>query len=158
MEENKIVKTVETAGAEEKTPSRSQYFSWINSTNEGSTEAQTLANIGYFKWLHDEYGMTVDIYAWDAGNLDGSRSTYETFDSPKLRAQYPNGYGKCAEAAAEIGMRLGVWCGPDGYGDTDESAAARRELLVSLCRDHHFALFKIDGVCSRLREESRRSS
>ena len=153
MEENKIVKTVETAGAEEKTPSRSQYFSWINSTNEGSTEAQTLANIGYFKWLHDEYGMTVDIYAWDAGNLDGSRSTYETFDSPKLRAQYPNGYGKCAEAAAEIGMRLGVWCGPDGYGDTDESAAARRELLVSLCRDHHFALFKIDGVCSRLREE-----
>ena len=155
MEQNqeKQIKSAVTAGADERTPSRSQYFSWINSTNEGSTEAQTLANIGYFKWLRDESGMTVDIYAWDAGNLDGSSSTYETLDSPKLRAQYPNGYGKCAEAAAEIGMRLGVWCGPDGYGDTDESAAARRELLVSLCRDHHFALFKIDGVCSRLRPE-----
>ena len=153
MEENKIVKTLETAGAEEKTPSRSQYFSWINSTNEGSTESQTLANIAYFKWLHDEYGVTVDIYAWDAGNLDGSSSTYQTLDSPKLKAQYPNGYGKCAEEAGKIGMRLGVWCGPDGYGDTDEEAAARRELLVSLCRDHHFALFKIDGVCSRLRPE-----
>ena len=146
-------KTKLTAGADERTPSIPQYFSWINSTNEGSTEAQTLANIGYFKWLHDEYGAKIDIYAWDAGNLDGSRSTYETFDSPKLRAQYPNGYGPLAEAAAKIGMRLGVWCGPDGYGDTPEEAEARRELLVSLCRDFHFALFKIDGVCSRLRPE-----
>lgn len=146
-------KTRETAGADERTPSRSQYFSWINSTNEGSSEAQTLANIEYFRWLHDEYGAKIDIYAWDAGNLDGSSSTYETLDSPKLKAQYPNGYGPVAEAAGKIGMRLGVWCGPDGYGDTPEEAEARRELLVSLCRDFRFALFKIDGVCSRLREE-----
>ena len=26
----------ETAGADEETPSRAQYFSWVNSTNEGS--------------------------------------------------------------------------------------------------------------------------
>ena len=31
-------------GADEKTPSLSQYFSWINNTNEGSTESQTLIN------------------------------------------------------------------------------------------------------------------
>ena len=31
------------AGADERTPSRAQYFSWINNTNEGSTEEQTLA-------------------------------------------------------------------------------------------------------------------
>ncbi len=152
-DEKKILKTRETAGADERTPSRSEYFSWINSTNEGSTESQTLANIEYFRWLRDEYGAGVDIYAWDAGNLDGSSSTYETLDSPKLKAQYPRGYGPLAEAAGKIGMRLGVWCGPDGYGDTPEQAEARRQLLVSLCRDYHFALFKIDGVCSRLREE-----
>lgn len=40
-------------GADEKTPSRSQYFSWINNTNEGPTEAQTLANLDFFKWLKD---------------------------------------------------------------------------------------------------------
>jgi len=26
-------------GADERTPSRAQYFSWINNTNEGATEA-----------------------------------------------------------------------------------------------------------------------
>ena len=31
-------------GADERTPSYSHYFSWINNTNEGSTEQQTLTN------------------------------------------------------------------------------------------------------------------
>ena len=61
------------AGADESTPSRSHYFSWINNTNEGSTEAQTLANLDFFKWLHDEYGMELDIYAFDAGTIDAPR-------------------------------------------------------------------------------------
>ncbi|MCR4907020.1 MAG: hypothetical protein K6A33_13200 [Clostridiales bacterium] len=144
-----------TAGATERTPSRPQYFSWVNSTNEGSTEAQTLANLGYFAWLRRAYNMRLEIYAWDAGNLDGASGTYETFDSPKLKAQYPHGYGPLAEAAAEIGCRLGVWCGPDGFGSTPEEHAARRELMVSLCRDYRFALFKIDGVCGQLSPEHR---
>ena len=144
-----------TAGATERTPSRAQYFSWINSTNEGSTEAQTLANLEYFAYLRRKYNMHLEIYAWDAGNLDGSLLTYETFDSPKLKKQYPNGYGPLADAAAKIGCRLGVWCGPDGFGDTPESQAARHELMVSLCRDFHFAQFKIDGVCGQLAPEHR---
>ena len=41
------------AGADESTPSRSHYFSWIDNTNEGSTERQTLANLDFFKCLHD---------------------------------------------------------------------------------------------------------
>ena len=36
----------------EESPSRSEYFSWINNTNEGSTEAQTLANV-YLALDHD---------------------------------------------------------------------------------------------------------
>ena len=152
MEEKK---TKLTAGADEQTPSRSQYFSWINNTNEGSTEAQTLANLEYFGWLRRTYNMQLDIYAWDAGNLDGSAGTYQGFDSPKMKAQYPRGYAPLAEAAEKIGTRLGVWCGPDGFGDTPEEAAARHELMVSLCRDYHFAEFKIDGVCGQLRPEKR---
>ena len=87
-ENNRPVKTRETAGADERTPSKSQFFSWINSTNEGSNEAQTIANLNYFKWLRDEYGMQLDIYAWDAGNLDGSCGTYQTLESEKIKKQY----------------------------------------------------------------------
>lgn len=142
-------------GATQQTPSYSQYFSWINNTNEGSTEEQTLINLGYFKWLNEKYGMKLDIYAWDAGNLDGSCSGYAKLDDPKIKAQYPNGYGKVVETAAEMGTRLGVWCGPDGFGTTEEEAEARKELIVSLCRDLNFNLFKLDGVCGELRPENR---
>ena len=152
-ENNRPVKTRETAGADERTPSKSQFFSWINSTNEGSNEAQTIANLNYFKWLRDEYGMQLDIYAWDAGNLDGSCGTYQTLESEKIKKQYPNGYAPIGKLAKEIGTKLGVWCGPDGFGNTPEEAAARHELMVSLCRDHNFGLFKMDAVCSGLREE-----
>lgn len=146
-------KTKATAGADERTPSKAQYFSWINNTNEGSTEKQTLINLEYFKWLHDEYGMQLDIYAWDAGNLDGAGQAYWSPDSKKINAQYPNGYGLVADAAAKIGTRLGIWGGPDGFGDTPQEEAVRKERIISLCRDHNFALFKLDGVCGDIRRE-----
>lgn len=143
------------SGAKESTPSKSEYFSWINNTNEGSTEEQTLVNFAYFDYLKRTYGMQLDIYAWDAGNLDGARETYETFDSPKIKAQYPNGYGPVAKAAEKLDTRLGVWGGPDGFGKTKESAEKRLEQMVSLARDYRFALFKFDGVCGRLAPENR---
>lgn len=142
-----------TAGADERTPSKAEYFSWINNTNEGSTEKQTLINLEYFEYLKKEYNMQLDVYAWDAGNLDGADSTYETLDSPKLRAQYPGGYGPSVEKARALGCRMGVWGGIDGYGDTEESAKKRLELLVSLARDYNFALFKFDTVCGSLKDE-----
>ena len=100
-EKNKL-----TAGADERTPSHPQYFSWVNSTNEGSTEAQTLINLDYFRYLYDTYGMRLEIYAWDAGNLDGSAGTYQLLGkSEKLKKQYPNGYGPLqrSEPASEYG-------------------------------------------------------
>lgn len=143
-------------GADETSPSRAQYFSWINNTNEGATEAQTLTNLRYFEWLRNTYGMQLDIYAWDAGNLDGAGGTYEGAESAKNKAQYPNGYGPIVKKAAESGTRLGVWCGPDGFGNTPESEKARYDLMVSLCRDFNFELFKIDGVCGQLRVKKRK--
>jgi len=136
-----------TRGVDEKTPSYAQYFSWVNNTNEGSTEKNTLINLEYFKWLRDTYGMQLDIYAWDAGNLDGPGRAYDHPDSPKLKSQYPNGYGPIADAADAIGSKMGVWAGPDGYGKTPEQAEKRHELMVSLCRDYGFKLFKFDAVC-----------
>ena len=43
-----------TSGADQTTPSVPQYFSWLNNTNEGATQAQTLLNLAYFKWLKEE--------------------------------------------------------------------------------------------------------
>ena len=140
------------AGADESTPSRSHYFSWINNTNEGSTEAQTLANLDFFKWLHDEYGMELDIYAFDAGTIDAPRY-YGSIYSDRFKEHYPNGLDPIYEKAKSFGCRLGVWLGPDGFGDTPQEEKERTDMLVKLCRDYDFHLFKVDAVCGQLRTE-----
>ena len=72
-------------GADEKTPSSSEFFAWINNTNEGATAAQTEVNLNFFRWLHDTYGMKLDIYAFDAGAIDGAMK-YGTLTSPRFRS------------------------------------------------------------------------
>lgn len=136
----------------EATPSVPQYFSWINNTNEGSTEEQTLINLEFFKWLYDEYGMHLGIYAWDAGNIDSARY-YGSMETDKFKRQFPTGWQGSADLAKSFGCRLGLWGGPDGFGDTPEEEEARVELLVSLCRDYGLQLYKFDAVCGQLRDE-----
>jgi len=140
------------AGVTEDTPSRSHYFSWINNTNEGSTQAHTEANLAFFQWMKDEYGMVLDIYAFDAGVIDAP-NYYGSPDTRKFRSQLPNGFGPLAEQAKGFGGRLGVWLGPDGFGDTPEEEKQRIDFLTSLCRDHNFELFKMDAVCGQLRDD-----
>lgn len=139
-------------GANEKTPSLSQYFSWINNTNEGSTEAQTLANLDFFKYLHDEYGMILDIYVVSAGAIDKAR-WYGSMDSEEFKTQFPNGFDPIYKKAKEMGTRLGTWGGPDGFGDTPEEEQARNDMIVSLFRDYEFRLLKLDAVVGQLRDE-----
>jgi len=139
-------------GATESTPSLAQYFSWINNTNEGSNEEQTLINLDFFEWLHDEYGMVLDIYAFDAGNIDGPRY-YGSMDTDKFKNQFPNGFKPIYDKAKSFGCRLGVWLGPDGFGDTAKVEQARIDMLVKLCKDYEFQLFKVDAVCTQLRTE-----
>ena len=146
-------KIASEAGADQRTPSIPQYFSWINNTNEGSTEAQTITNLEFFAWLKREFGMEIKIYAWDAGNFDGAGRGYGDQQGAKFRSQYPNGYGPVVEKAAESGIRLGLWGSPDGFGDTPETEKTRYDFMVDLCRKYHFALFKVDGVCGTLRPE-----
>ena len=148
-----VQKNAAEAGADERTPSVPQYFSWINNTNEGSTERQTLINLDFFAWLRREYGMQIRIYAWDAGNFDGAAMGYGNPESAKFRSQYPRGYKPVADRAAEIGIRMGLWGSPDGFGNTPEEEKTRYDFMVGLCRDYRFALFKLDGVCGPLREE-----
>ncbi len=139
-------------GANEKTPSLSQYFSWINNTNEGSTEAQTLANLDFFKWLHNEYGMVLDIYVVSAGAIDKAQ-WYGSMDSEEFKVQFPNGFDPIYKKAKEMGTRLGTWGGPDGFGNTPEEEQARIDMIVKLCRDYEFRLLKLDAVVGQLRDE-----
>ena len=139
-------------GADEKSPSRSQYFTWINNTNEGATEKQTLINLDFFAWLKSEYGMQLDIYALDAGAIDGARF-YGSISSDRFKNQFPNGFDPIYRKAKASGTRLGIWGGPDGFGDTHEEEKARTDQMVNLCKDYEFALFKFDAVCGPLRPE-----
>lgn len=148
-----MIKTAKTAGADNKTPSVPQYFSWINNTNEGSTEKQTLINLDFFRYLKYTYGMQLKIYAWDAGNFDGASEGYGNLNGEKFRSQYPEEYNNVVAEAEKLGIRFGLWGSPDGYGDTPESEKERFDFFVHLCRDHNFALFKLDGVCGHLRPE-----
>ncbi|MCU4175352.1 hypothetical protein [Carboxylicivirga sp. N1Y90] len=136
-------------GADEKTPSKAQYFSWINNTNEGATEAQTMVNLAFFEWMKKTYGMQLDIYAFDAGAIDGKRF-YGSIYSDRFKKQFPNGFDPIYERAKKSGIRLGVWGGPDGFGDTPEEEKARIDQMVKLCKDYEFALFKFDKVCGPL--------
>ena len=139
-------------GADENSPSRAHYFSWINNTNEGPALGQTEANLAFFQWLHDEYGMRLDIYAFDAGAVDAPRY-YGSPDTRKFKEQFPQGFSPFAKQAEGFGGRLGVWLGPDGFGNTEKEKQARIDFLVSLCRDHKVELFKMDAVCGQLRDE-----
>ena len=139
-------------GADENTPSRSQYSSWINHTNEGTDEKQTLTNLQFFQWMHDEYGMILDIYAMDAGVIDG-KGFYGNSQSERFRNKFPQHFTNICNAGKKMHTRLGIWGGPDGFGNTPEEAAARKEEMISLCRDYDWALFKFDAVCGPLRPE-----
>ena len=148
-----MIKNRKDAGADERTPSIPQYFSWINSTNEGSTEEQTLINLDFFRYMKEEYGMQIGIYAWDAGNFDGASQGYGDLKSEKFISQYPEGYKNVVKKASELGIRMGLWGSPDGYGDDEKTERERYEFYVHLCRDYGFGLFKLDGVCGQLRPE-----
>jgi hypothetical protein len=148
-------------GADESTPSRTMYFDWVNTEWHGGREAKIMANLDFFKFMHDEYGMNLDIYLMDAANLDNGPEcvpvagapAYGRFDGDWFLERFPNGLEPIVKKAASFGARMGMWMGPDGFGETAEDAKARVDMLVSLTKDYNFMLFKYDACASDLRPE-----
>lgn len=146
------------------TPSKAIYFDWINRNWYGSNENKIEANLKFFKWLHDEYGMKLDIYLMDAADIDQGPNcasdiglpAYGSLETPWFKKRFPHGLGPLAELAKSFNCRLGVWMGPDGYGKTPEEARKRKEMLVKFCKEYHFALFKFDACCSDLSPENQK--
>ncbi|PWM44941.1 MAG: hypothetical protein DBX47_05170 [Clostridiales bacterium] len=142
-------------GKNEKSLPVPQYFSWINNCNEGSNEQMTLSNLDFFKWLEDEFGMKIEIYALDAGNFDSPQDNYFDSENKMWKKNFPDGFENIVKRAKEYGITFGIWGGPDGFGDTPESKKKRFDEVVSLCKDYGFGLFKFDLVCGSLREEKK---
>ena len=96
--------------------------------------------------------MELDVYSLDVGNIDDGPFTagvgrlipdhWGTLDSPEFKQQFPNGFDPIYEKARSFGCRLGVWLGPDGFGRTPAEEKARTDMLIKLCRDYNFMLFK----------------
>lgn len=162
-------KKLETiSGINERTPSKSNYFDWINSEWPGSNREKVMANLDFFEWLNKEYGMNLDIYHMDAGNIDRSPSwipeatdyeealtlAYGYIDDQRVREKFPDGFKSIVEKANSFNTRMGIWLGPDGYGTTDTEAEKRTSMLVNFCKDYNVALFKFDAACTNLNPEN----
>ena len=149
-------------GIDKFTPSKAIYFDWINRNWYGSNEKKVEANLKFFKWLHDEYGMQLDIYLMDAADIDQGPNcasdiglpAYGSLETPWFQKRFPHGFGPLAELAKSFNCRLGVWLGPDGYGKAPDEARKRNEMLVKFCKEYNFALFKFDACCSDLSPEN----
>lgn len=150
----------------ELTPSRSFYCSWLNNTWEGPNEQQTKANLNFFKWLHAEYGLHLDIYSFGPGTIDYSssfwnkglpkdktESSYGSFETFQFKTKFSKGFDPLYAQAQEQNTRFGIWLGPDGFGESKDDAQARGRILLKLCKDYQFELFDFDARCSDLRPE-----
>jgi len=125
------------------------YFDWLCHDNSGPSESEVLANFAALRRLKELYGLQFDIYNSDAGLVESQGTYYPQFKANFL-SRFPAGLRPLAEGSKALGMRLGLWLGPDGFGETPEAMAARREQLLSWVRDFNVGLFKMDTVVSEL--------
>lgn len=148
-----MAKTVHTSGADQFTPSIPEYFDWINHTWEGPTEDLVLSNLDYFRYMKEQYGMEIKLYLLDAGVYDYVDHEYGDYDSEKFRKKFPNGFGPIVEKAKDIGIRMGIWVSPDGFGNDSETEKKRYDFFVRMCREFNMGIFKLDACCGTLRPE-----
>jgi len=125
------------------------YFDWLCHDNSGPRESEVLANFAALRRLKELYSLQFDIYNSDAGLVE-SQGTYFLQFKANFLSRFPAGLKPLAEGSKALGMRLGLWLGPDGFGERPEEMAARREQLLSWVRDFNVGLFKMDTVVSEL--------
>jgi len=130
------------------------YFDWLCHDNSGPLESEVLANFAALRRLKDLHGLQFDIYNSDAGLVESQGTYYPQF-KPNFLKRFPAGLRPIADAAAALGMRLGLWIGPDGFGEAPEDMAARRNQLRSWVEDFNVGLFKMDTVVSALEHKDK---
>jgi hypothetical protein len=73
--------------------------------------------IEFFKWLKEVYGMKLDIYAFVAGAIDGG-GFYGNIQCARFKRQFHDGFAPVADKASSIGIRCGIWIGPEFIKNT----------------------------------------
>lgn len=149
------------ANADQLTPSHSLYYDYANQNGQGTNEHKILADLSFFKWMHDTYGMKLDYFLMDAGVIDNAllchpspgKAAYGSLSSPWFIRHFPDRFKNISEYARSFDCRLGLTIGPDGFGSSSKEASKRVHLMADLCRDYGFGLFKLDGCVSKIRED-----
>lgn len=154
-------KTQRLKPVDQSTPSRSLYYDYANQNFQGTDEHKILADLGFFKYMHDTYGMKLDYFLMDAGVIDFdqlchqslNKPAYGSLNSPWFIKHFPNKFRIISELAKSFDCRLGLTIGADGFGSSNRDANKRMHLMSDLCHDYDFGLFKLDGCISRLRSD-----
>lgn len=130
------------------------YFDWLCHDNSGPLESEILANFAALRKLKDLHGLQFDIYNSDAGLVE-SQNTYFPEYRPIFDRRFPKGLKTVAEKSAALNMSLGLWVGPDGFGESAADMKQRRDQLVSWVRDFNVGLYKLDSVVSPIAHKDR---
>lgn len=137
--------------------SPSLYSDFSNQNGQGTDEHKILADLGFFKWMHDTYGMKLDYFLIDEDIIDihavSGKSGYGTLNSASFLRHFPSKFKDINELAGSFDCRLGLTIGPDGYGNSAKDAAKRIRLMADLCREYAISLVRLDGDISKLRPE-----
>ncbi|MCD6332379.1 MAG: hypothetical protein J7L89_03815, partial [Bacteroidales bacterium] len=132
-------------------PFKTLYFDWLTHDNSGPLEEEILASVRALKVLRERYGLQFDLYNADAGLVESAGTYFDDYKET-FRKRYPEGLQRISEAMQQEQMKLALWIGPDGFGETPESMNARKDQLIKWVRDDHVGLFKMDAVVSAIRD------
>lgn len=146
------------------------YNSWfelnINRNNDRNytnnyNEAQCLDVLSQWKTnLFDKHGLSIESFAWDDG--------WDEYGTWTFNPNFPNGFQKMSDAAAEMNSHIGAWLGPvGGYGESGNyrreywngkggmqlSNSAYYDVFLNACtnmvNNYDFNFFKFDGISAQ---------
>lgn len=130
-------------------PGRSLYFDWLTHRSEGPDQRETALLLDLLAELRRAHGVRFDLFALDDGAVESRGGRYFRTYRDEHRARYPQGLGAVRARAEGLGLRLGVWLGPNDFGPPGD-ATRRRGEVAAMVRDWGLALLKLDTVVGPL--------
>jgi len=128
---------------------RSLYFDWLTHRSEGPNRLETGLLLGMLGDLRREYGVRFDLFALDDGAVETRGERYFRTYQEEYRARYPRGLREVSDKAEALGLRLGLWLGPNDFGRPGDETRRHHEV-ATMVRDWRLTLLKLDTVAGPL--------
>lgn len=128
------------------TQRKSMYFTWLAHAWEGLSPQSFQDLIDYLIMLHNEYAIHFDVILLDAGIIE-TLHTYFDHYGDKGKATIDS-ISQAAEKLKAIGSDMGIWLGPDGFGDSECFAEKRIETVKKMVTDWNVSMIKLDAAVS----------